>query len=45
MLYELIFDYWDEDDPNKDDTIFIAVYSSYELGRTRPQKVCKTAKI
>lgn len=23
MLYELIFDYWDEDDPDKDDTIFM----------------------
>ena len=27
MLYELSFDYWDEN-PDNDDTVFIAVYSS-----------------
>ena len=41
MLYELIFDYWDEDDPNKDDTIFIAVYSSYELAERGRKKFAK----
>lgn len=41
MLYELIFDYWDEDDPDKDDTVFIAVYSTYELAERGLKKFAK----
>ena len=40
MLYELIFDYWDEN-PDNDDTVFIAVYSSYELAERGRKKFAK----
>ena len=40
MLYELSFDYWDEN-PDNDDTVFIAVYSSYELAERGRKKFAK----
>lgn len=37
MVYELVFFYWD-DDPQNDDYVIIAVYSSYELAERGLEK-------